>query len=111
MTHRGPSRTRDTRRRWWPVFVMCLLALAASAHFYALYVTKTAAARSALEASRESHVALAGVEHGILVAEYTQKSLKARVTADQTRFSDELYGIPGPGVSGIPAWAQWRAMT
>jgi hypothetical protein len=81
--------------------VMCLLVLAASVHFFALYVAKAAAASRALEASHEAHVTLAGVMHEISVAQGKQKSLKARVTADQTRLADEVNGIPGPGLSGM----------
>lgn len=102
MTRRDPSWARGHRRRRWPVFMICLLALAASVHLFALYVAKTDAAGRALEASRHAHVNLADVRHGIFVAEDRQKSLKAKVAADQTKYVHEVYGIPGPGVSGLP---------
>jgi hypothetical protein len=101
MNRRTSSRAQDSRRTWLPVFMICLLALAASAHFYDLYVAKSAAAGMALRASQQAGASLAGVKHDIFVAEDNKKSLTARVATDQTRYSDELDGIPGPGLSGM----------
>jgi len=83
------------------VFVICLLALAASVHFYALYDAKTVAANRALEASRKANVVLANVKREILASQGYQKSLKARVAADRTIFTDETSGIAGPGFTGV----------
>ncbi len=101
MTPRGSSAARGVRSKWWLLFLVCLLALAASVHFYILYAAKSATAARAQEASRQARVTLTGVRQGIVVAENRQKQIKAKKAAHRKAYLAELTGIPGTGSSGM----------